>query len=247
VKLTVLGCAGSFPSASSACSSYLVEADGFRLLVDMGNGSMSALARRTDLYAVDAIVISHLHPDHWIDLCQYLVARKYAPSRTLASIPVFSPQGLAERIDVLEGASGSWKGVFDLQVLTPGCLSIGPFAVTARRMNHPVETYGFRIVHGDRALAYSADTAACDALVELARDADVFLCEASFLDRPGNVPNLHLTGREAGEHAAAAGAHRLLLTHLVEAWGDADTTLAEARSAYAGPIDIVRADQTFDL
>jgi ribonuclease BN (tRNA processing enzyme) len=247
VRLTVLGCAGSFPSAESPCSSYLVQAGGHTVLVDLGNGSLGALQRHIGLYDVDAVVLSHLHPDHWIDLLQYLVARKYAKHCTLPTLPVYGPVGTADRVATAYGEKDAADGVFDFRTLTEGTLDLGPIELTAALVNHPVETYGLRFSHGGRTLAYSSDTAESDALVELARDADVFLCEASFLEDQDNVPDLHLTGRGAGEHATLARARRLLLTHLVPAWGDEAQTLAEARSAYDGPVDVVHSGAVYDI
>ncbi len=104
-------------------------------------------------------------------------------------------------------------------------------------MNHPVETFGFRVEHAGWRLAYSGDTGESDALVRLAEGADLLLCEASFLDGPRNKPNLHLTARQAAEHAARAGVGQLVLTHLVP-WNDRDRTLAEASQAYRGPLSL---------
>jgi ribonuclease BN (tRNA processing enzyme) len=117
-------------------------------------------------------------------------------------------------------------------------MEVGPLRVTAARMAHPVETYGFRIEHAGRVLAYSADTGPSDALVDLARDADFLLCEASFLEPVDGgaadlPPGLHLTGQQAAQHAERAGAGELVLTHLVP-WNDQDRTLDEARGAFSG-------------
>jgi ribonuclease BN (tRNA processing enzyme) len=121
-------------------------------------------------------------------------------------------------------------------------MEIGPLRVTAAHMNHPVETFGFRLEHAGRSLAYSADTGPADALVGLARDADVLLCEASFAEPAGvgatALPeNLHLTGRQAGQHAARAGVGQLVLTHLVP-WNDQSQTLDEAGQAFTGPLTL---------
>ena len=122
--------------------------------------------------------------------------------------------------------------------LEPGTTEIGPFRITADHVNHPVETFGFRVEHAGWRLAYSGDTGESDALVRLAEGADLLLCEASlFLDGPRNKPNLHLTARQAAEHAARAGVGQLLLTHLVP-WNDRDLTLAEASRAYRGPLSL---------
>ena len=131
--------------------------------------------------------------------------------------------------------------------LQPGTFPIGPFTVTVDRVNHPVETYGVRVEHGGRVLAYSADTAPCEALIRLAQDADLFLCEASYLDGDDNPPDLHLTGGEAGEVATKAGVGRLVLTHLVAAWGSEAATLRGRGGAFSGPVEIARAGARYDV
>jgi ribonuclease BN (tRNA processing enzyme) len=247
VRLTIVGCAGSFPSAQSPSSSYLLEADGFRLLVDLGNGALGVLQRHVGLYDIDAVMISHLHPDHWIDLLPYLVARKYSKGRVCPELPVYGPADTAERVAAAYGDKDAAVGVYDFRTLSESTFDIGPIQVTAGLVNHPVETYGFRFTHGGRTLTYSSDTGDSDTLVTLARDADVLLCEASFLDNLANVRDVHLTGRGAGLHATRAGVGRLLLTHLVPAWGDEEQTLAEARSTYSGPIDVVHSGAVYDI
>jgi ribonuclease BN (tRNA processing enzyme) len=242
MRLTILGCAGSFPGPEAACSAYLVEADGFRLLVDFGTGSLTALQRFSGLHTVDAVLLSHLHADHCFDACSYVVARRYAPGGKLPPIPLYGPSGAPERLAAAYGSpeEGSLEDVYTFYTLQPGTFPIGPMRVTVDRVNHPIETYGMRIEHEDRSLAYSADTAPCDALGRLAKDADVFLCEASYLDGMDNPPDLHLTGGEAGELASKAGVGKLLLTHLVTPWGSEAATYEAAASAFDGPVEIVR-------
>ena len=126
---------------------------------------------------------------------------------------------------------------FGFHDLEPGTTEIGPFRLTADRMNHPVETFGFRVEHAGWQLAYSADTGESEALVRLAAGADALLCEASFLDGQDTRPDLHLTARQAAAHAARAGVGQLVLTHLVP-WNDRDRTLAEADAAYRGPLSL---------
>jgi ribonuclease BN (tRNA processing enzyme) len=250
MRLTVLGCAGSFPGPDSPCSAYLVEADGFRLLVDFGTGSLGALQRYPGIDGVDAILLSHLHCDHMLDACSYVVVRRYNPSGPLPTLPLYGPSGTAERLSRIYGPDyqkSTVDDVYDVHTLEPGALEIGPFQVVAERMNHPVETFGFRIEHGGASLAYSADTGVTEALVNLARDADLLLCEASYLDSEPHPADLHLTGREAGEHARKAGARRLVLTHLVHAWGDEAATLAEATAAFDGPVELAKPGHSYDL
>jgi ribonuclease BN (tRNA processing enzyme) len=248
MRLTVLGCAGSFPGPESACSAYLVEADGFRLLIDFGSGSLSALQRYAGIDAVDAILLTHLHCDHMLDACTYVVVRRYAPGGPMPPLPVYAPMGAAERISAAYSSENEpVDDVYTFYGLQPGTFPIGPFTVTADRVNHPIETYGIRVEHEGRVLAYSSDTAPCEPLLRLAQGADLFLCEASYLDGVANPPDLHLTGREAGEAATKADVSRLLLTHLVPAWGSEASTVEAACAAYAGPVEVVRPGARYDL
>jgi ribonuclease BN (tRNA processing enzyme) len=248
MRLTVLGCAGSFPGPESACSAYLVEAEGFRLLIDFGSGSLSALQRYAGIGAVDAILLTHLHCDHMLDACTYVVVRRYAPGGPLPPLPVYAPLGAAERISAAYSSENEpVDDVYTFYGLQPGTFPIGPFTVTADRVNHPIETYGVRVEHNGRVLAYSSDTAPCDALLRLAQGADLFLCEASYLDGVPNPPDLHLTGGEAGEAATKADVGRLLLTHLVPAWVSEASTVEAAAAAFAGPVEVVRPGSRYDL
>jgi ribonuclease BN (tRNA processing enzyme) len=248
MRLTVLGCAGSFPGPESACSAYLVEAEGFRLLIDFGSGSLSALQRYAGIGAVDAILLTHLHCDHMLDACTYVVVRRYAPGGPMPPLPVYAPPGAAERISAAYSPENEpVDDVYTFYGLQPGTFPIGPFTVTADRVNHPIETYGVRIEHEGRVLAYSSDTAPCEALLRLAQDADLFLCEASYLDGVPNPPDLHLTGGEAGEAATKADVGKLLLTHLVPAWVSEASTVEAASAAFAGPVEVVRPGSRYDL
>lgn len=249
MKLTVLGCAGSFPGPDSPCSAYLIEADGFRLMLDFGTGSLSTLQRHGSLTDVDAILLTHLHADHVLDACGYVVVRRYAPDGPYPPIPVFAPAGARERLSAAYGSHGEGPldDVYVFHDLRAGTFDVGPLAVTVDRVNHPVETYGVRLEHAGRALAYSADTAPCEALNRLAKDADLFLCEASYVEGEDNPPDLHLTGREAGEAAARAGVGRLVLTHLVAAWASEEHTISSVRAVYSGPLEVARTGAVYEV
>ncbi|MBB5870153.1 ribonuclease BN (tRNA processing enzyme) [Allocatelliglobosispora scoriae] len=248
MRLTVLGCAGSFPGPEAACSAYLVEADGFRLLIDFGSGSLSALQRYAGIKAVDAILLSHLHCDHMLDAVSYVVVRRYAPDGPYPALPVYAPAGAPERLAAAYShEEGPLDDVYTFYGLQPGSFPIGPFTVSVDRVNHPVETYGVRLEHEGKVLTYSADTAMCDSLLRLAHGADLFLCEASYLDGVDNPPGLHLTGREAGEVATKASVGKLLLTHLVTAWGSEVETFEAAASAFAGPVEIARPGARYEV
>ncbi|MGW6460670.1 MBL fold metallo-hydrolase [Streptomyces sp. NPDC055078] len=249
MKLTVVGCSGSFPSAESACSSYLVEADGFRLLLDMGNGALGEMQRHIGLYDLDAIFLSHLHADHCIDMCGYFVARYYRhDGGRCPALPVYGPEGTEQRLTTAYGDTtpSAMSEVFDFHTLKPGSFDIGPFAVRTERVAHPVEAYGIRLEHAGRTLAYSGDTGACEQLHELADGADLFLSEASFTHGKEDIPGLHLNGREAGEQARRAGVGRLVLTH-IPPWTDGERNLADARAVYRGPAEIAAPGRVYEI
>ena len=246
MDLTVVGCSGSFPGPDGAASCYLLEAEGFRLLLDLGNGALGALQRYAGLDQVDAIILSHLHADHCLDMCAYEVVRGYWPAGPLPPIPVYGPAGTPERLDRAaraedgEAAGGpAMARFFDFVTLAPGLVEVGPFRMTADRMNHPVETFGFRLEHAGRIIAYSADTGPSDALAGLAAGADVLLCEASFTQEPGLPADLHLTAAQAAGYAARADVGRLVLTHLVP-WNSRERALAEAARHFRGALELAR-------
>jgi ribonuclease BN (tRNA processing enzyme) len=238
MDLTVLGCAGTFPGPAPPCSAYLVEHDGFRLVLDLGAGALGALQRHVDLLDVDAVYISHLHADHCIDLVAYSYARRYHPKGVPPRLPVYGPVGMAERLcnAFEEPPADGLLDVFDFHEVPTGMQVIGPFQVGTVRANHPIECHAIRVEAEGRSLTYSGDTGECADLVDLARGTDLFLCEASWVDSESNPPDIHLSGREAGEHAQRAGVGKLLLTHLL-AWADPDDVVAEARAAFDGPIE----------
>jgi ribonuclease BN (tRNA processing enzyme) len=249
MKLTVVGCAGTFPGPDSPCSSYLIEQDGFRLLVDAGNGSTGVLQQTIGLLDIDAVILSHMHGDHYLDLVTYTYARRYHPDGSPGCLPVHGPSDVREHIAAAFGkpVDDLLDAVYEFHPMSkPGRLEIGPFVIDTARVNHPVETYAMRISAGGRTLAYSADSGLCDDLVKIAREADVFLCEASYLDGEDNPLDIHLTGKQAAEHAIRADVGRLLLTHLVP-WGDAERTLGEATAIYDGDVQVASKLATVDV
>lgn len=246
--LTVLGCAGSFPGPDGPASSYLLEADGYRVVLDLGSGALSPLMRTGRAYDLDAVLLSHLHADHCLDMCPYYVARTYRPEGPAAPIPVYAPPGAADRLDAAYKhlRPGTMARTFEFRDWVEGTYEVGPLRVTVRRVWHPVEAYAMRIEAGGAVLCYSGDSSVDDALVASASDADLFLCEASLLTRWNQPDGIHLTGRQAGEHASRAAAKRLLLTHL-PAWTPEDELLAEARSTYQGPTELARPGATYEI
>ncbi|MGY1682580.1 MBL fold metallo-hydrolase [Geodermatophilus sp. SYSU D01176] len=246
MKLTVVGCSGSGPGPVSPASCYLVEHDGFRVLLDLGNGSFGALQAVADPDTVDAVYLSHLHADHCLHVAPFVVWHRYSGRATKPSVPLFAPVGAERRLALAYDADGDGlSDVFDFVPVGAGHLELGPFTAELVRTAHPVECYAIRLTAGGRSLVYTGDTGASAAVVELARGADVLLAEAAHPDVPGLPPDLHLTGREAGEHAAAAGVGRLLLTH-VPAWVDAAGQLADARTAFPSA-ELVAPGASYDV
>lgn len=248
MQLTILGCSGTFPGPAGPCSSYLLEADGFRLLLDVGNGSLGPLIARVGLQGVDAVLLSHLHGDHCLDLVAYSYARRYHPEAPLPILPVYGPKDTQKR---LCGAFEDWPEdalcqVYDFRDLTPGRRAIGPFSITMDRVSHPIEAFGFRISADDKTLTYSGDTGSSENLDKLAAGSDLFLCEASWHDSPRNPLGVHMSGREAGETAKRASAQHLVLTHIVP-WADPPALLEEAKSVFDGPITLAQPGLVFDL
>ncbi|WP_304046388.1 MBL fold metallo-hydrolase [Jatrophihabitans endophyticus] len=243
MKVTVLGCSGSVPGPDSPASGYLVEADGYKLVLDLGHGTFGALQRYVDPAEVDAVVISHLHADHCIDLTAYVVALRYGgegyrlrgPDRR---IPLVGVPGTRDRLEAAYDPLARKLGLHELFAFaTPTADELGPFRMSYAQVAHPTPTNAVRIEWQDRSLVYSGDTGACPALVELAEGADVLLCEASVAPDEDLVPDLHMTGRQAGEHAEKAGVERLIVTH-VPPWNSPQVAADEAAAAFGGPVEI---------
>lgn len=251
LKLTIVGCSGSYPGPDAPASSYLVEAEHegrpWRIVIDMGNGSLGALHNVADPLAIDAVLLSHLHVDHCVDLTSYYVLRKYHPQGIQPPLPVWGPKGTARRMARAYGLpkKPGMKEEFDFRRFR-GRFDLGPFRITPVPVDHPVPAFGLRIEAGGATLAYTGDTGPTDTLTRLGRDADLMLSEASFREGDDNPPHLHMTGADAGRAAAKAGAKRLVITH-VPPWHDADAILAEATSTYDGPTELAKQGAVYEL
>ncbi|WP_182903096.1 MBL fold metallo-hydrolase [Microbispora sp. H10830] len=232
-QVTVLGSCGAFPEPGRACSGFLVDWDGFRMVLDLGYATLPRLLARRPDGAVDAVVITHEHPDHCIDLHALFRMRFYGHPGA-PRLPLYCPPGVLDRIGGLE-PDVDLRTVFEVHPL-PGRHRVGPFELTGLSLPHHVPNAGVRLEAGGIALAYSGDTGPTPVLAELGRDADLFIVEAT--DRGGetgrSTRNL-MTSAEAGHWARRAGARRLMLTHF---WpgNDRDASVAAARPAFGGEV-----------
>ncbi len=235
-RLTVLGCAGTHPGPERVCSSYLVEADGARLLMDCGNGSLANLQKRCDVAEVDAVLISHLHPDHFADLYGLYYALRFHPDGP-QSLPVYAPTGAQVFVGQLLPGDELFGAHLEFHSAAAGQrLGIGPFDLELFAADHSVETLAPRVRLNGKVLAYSADSGATPTLVDCAGGADVFVCDSSWLERGGPYPTgVHMTGAQAGELAAHAGAATLVVTHVYPS-NDPAEVAAEAAASFDGRV-----------
>ncbi|WP_182524251.1 MBL fold metallo-hydrolase [Nocardioides dongkuii] len=255
MRLTVVGCSGSYPGPDSAASCYLLEAehdDGtgsrtWRVLLDLGSGALGSLHRYADPLTIDAVLLSHLHADHCLDLAGYYVLRKYHPRGPQPRIPVWGPVGTADRVARAYDLplDPGMRHEFDFHEWD-GPIEVGPFAVVPIGVDHPVPAFALRVAADGAVLAYSGDTGPCSGLDLVASGADLLLAEASFREGDDNPPHLHLTGADGGDVAARAGVRQLVLTH-VPPWHDPAIALAEARGRYAGPLELAAPGATYEL
>jgi len=233
MDLVVLGSGGGWAGPGGAGSGYLVEAGGFRIWVDVGSGTLANLQRHVGMRDVDAVVISHRHFDHFLDLYSFYLARWYGTGD--APIPLFAPPGMFEHARQLEP---DLPTAFRSTIVEPGSsFEAGPLRIRTAPMRHPVATLGMRFEADGHALAYSADTGPDGELVGLARGANVLLAEATWIERPPSADPIHMTATEAGRAGSDAGVGRLVITHV---WptNPKETVQEQAAGAFEGPVEL---------
>ena len=252
MRITVLGCSGSVSGPDSPASGYLLTApDTPPLVLDFGPGVLGALQRFADPGEV-SVLLSHLHADHCLDLPGLLVWRRYHPHPPKGRALVYGPSDTARRIGVASAECGGdiddISDTIDLHHWTDGePVTFGDLTITARRVNHPPEAYGFRVTNGaGRTLVYTGDTGMCEEVIDLARGADVLLAEASWTHSPHRPQGIHLSGTEAGQVAHRAGVAELLLTH-IPPWTSREDVIAEAKAEFSGPVHAVSAGGVYTV
>jgi ribonuclease BN (tRNA processing enzyme) len=265
LRITVLGKSPSWQDAGGACSGYLVEEGGTFLLIDCGNGVFSKLRRFRDYVAVDAVVVSHLHADHFLDLIPYAYALTYAPRQQPVPVDrwpgterparprLVAPRGATETFRRVVGAWGNEdliEKAFDLQEYTPDdVVSVGPLELRFHAVPHFLPTCAVDVrssANGSGRFTYGADSAPTEDLVRFADGSDLLMIEAT-LPRPerGGVRG-HLTPAEAGDHGCRAKVARLVLTHFSDEM-DELWARREAERTFLGPVSVAHEGATFDV
>jgi ribonuclease BN (tRNA processing enzyme) len=246
MRITVLGKSPAFQDAGGACSGYLVEGGGMRVLLDCGPGVFAKLRQAVSYVDVDAVVLSHLHADHVLDLVTFASALRYGPHAPAAP-RLIAPAGAREVLASL-CAGGSMRadhieGAFVLSLYDPADLvELGGLRVRFRPVPHYIPCNAVEIAEDGARLTFSADCGPNDALVEFAAGTDLLLAEATLLEPDEG----HLTPAQAGRHAARAGARRLVLTHFSDE-ADAAWVRAEGERGFGAPVELAADGAVYEI
>ncbi|MBW8171840.1 MBL fold metallo-hydrolase [Ornithinimicrobium sp. Arc0846-15] len=253
MELTVIGCSGSVAGPDGPASCYLLRAeqDGrwWQIVLDLGSGALGGLQRHIDPLTLDAVVLSHLHPDHCLDLTGLHVMWTHHPvMHPLGRLPVYGPTGTAERLARAHGvdAAKPVEDAFDVRAVS--CrqeFRVGPFSVLPILVNHPVTAFGYRVTCAGATVAYTGDTDACPELSPLMADADLVLADSAFVEGRESASGVHLSGRRAAQAAVAAGGvQRLMLTH-IPPWTNPDVCRAEAAEVWPGEVEVAESNRVY--
>jgi ribonuclease BN (tRNA processing enzyme) len=255
-RLTVLGSCGARPEAGRATAGFLLEYEGARVVLDLGFATLPRLLQHCPRGDVDAVVITHEHSDHCVDLNALYRVRYYGEfdgtrpaDRNEARIPLLCTPGVVDRVAPLE-PNGVLEDVFEIREL-PGTYEIGPFTISGTLLPHFVPNAGIRITAPGLIVAYTGDTGPTEALAELGKDADLYIMDSSFDGEPNaeledGAERYLLTAQEAGEFATAAGAKRLLLTHFLPG-NNREISAARAGAAFQGAVIVAEENLTLEI
>lgn len=237
MKLTIIGCWGGYPKANDASSGYLVEHDGFQLLLDCGSGVLAKMQNVIEPEQLDAVIISHYHPDHIADIGVLQHARLIQGllGKKMSSLPIYG-----HLLDVRGFEMLSYKDITaGVAYKSNEELIVGPFTVRFLQTDHPVPCFAMRIEAAGKILVYTADTSYKQELNDFCQNADVLLCECNFYKDQDGKGAGHMTSYDAGNLAQTAGVKQLILTHLPH-YGDIRQLVMEAKEKYSGPIELAK-------
>jgi ribonuclease BN (tRNA processing enzyme) len=241
LRVTVIGCSGMYSSVDSSCSSYLVQTDSTSVVLDTGPGSSIELQRHLDLADVDAIILSHEHPDHWTEMPSLYHAYRYGLGRP--HVPVYGTAGTRLLLDA--ACSEATTYTFDwVTIDATSDVTVGDIDFTFSKTDHPVETLAIRAESGKASIAYSADTGPDWSPEGFGAPIDLMVYEASLRVDMEDLGIPHVSGRHVGINAAAAGVRHLVLTHLPPGEDPGERSAAAAGS-FSGPIDVASPGRTF--
>ncbi len=244
MKLTVIGHWGGYPKANEASSGYLVEHEGFCILIDCGSGVLSFLQSHIQVQDLDACILSHYHPDHIADIgvLQHALLIQRVIGNNVQTLPVYAHTEDAQGFQSLQ-----YKDLMEGVAYNPKqSLEVGPFTITFLKTKHPVPCYAMRIQAGDKVLVYTADTSYLEEFILFSKDADLLLCESNLYGGMDATAAGHMTSVEAGRLARQANVAKLVLTHLPH-FGDIEDLKKEAEAEFSGQVMLASKDLVLQL
>ncbi len=252
MRVTVLGKSPSWPDADGACSGYLVQDSETSALVDCGSGVFAKLRGVCNYVDVDAVVVSHMHADHFADLVPFACALAYGPRTVTRPPQLLLPPGGGERLQMLAeggGHSHLMDVSFEISEYDPHeAVTVNTLDFAFAPVPHFIATNAVQVRSHDGGgrFTYGADHRRTDALEAFAADTDLLFLEATLQDHDPESPRGHMTAADAGAVAAGCAARQLVLTHISDEC-DVDRALADARRAFAGPVEVARHGAVYDV
>jgi ribonuclease BN (tRNA processing enzyme) len=244
MKLTIIGFWGGYPNKNGASSGYILEHEGFNLLIDCGSGILAKMQNIIQPEELDAVLISHYHTDHIADIGVLQHARLIQGflGKSFPTLPIYG-----HSLDKAEFAKLTYKEITKGIAYSPNdVLTVGPFQVSFLITNHPVPCYAMRIDANGKSMVYTGDSSFKEEFIEFSKGADLLLCECNFYQNQNGKSAGHMNSVDAGRLAARAGVKQLILTHLPH-YGDLSKLISEASTEYTGIIKLAEEFQTISL